>query len=99
LIFKHEKRWRILSIYNQGLQGLNIETAVNNLSKYISSIQFSMLISEAYTDNSCVLNGFEGGNIQVRYRVVDSKLSIDYSTSDGTHFKSCIDSKVYAGLR
>ena len=32
-VFKHEKRWRILSIYNQGLQGLTVETAVNNLSK------------------------------------------------------------------
>jgi len=47
-IFKHEKRWRLLSIYNQGLLGLSIDTAVNNLT---------------YTDNSCVMNDFEGGNI------------------------------------
>lgn len=32
--FKHENRWRMMSIYNQGLQGLSIETAVNNLSKF-----------------------------------------------------------------
>ena len=34
-VFKHERKWRILSIYNQGLQGLTVETAVNNLSKYL----------------------------------------------------------------
>jgi hypothetical protein len=33
-VFKHESRWRILSIYNQGLHGLTVETAVNNLSKF-----------------------------------------------------------------
>ena len=32
-IFKHQNKWRILSIYYQGLQGLTVETAVNNLSK------------------------------------------------------------------
>ena len=32
--FKHENRWRMMSIYNQGLQGLTVETAVNNLSKF-----------------------------------------------------------------
>lgn len=32
-VFKHERQWRILAIYNQGLSGLTIEQAVNNLSK------------------------------------------------------------------
>jgi hypothetical protein len=37
-VFKHQNKWRMLSIYNQGLQGLNVETAVNNLSKYCQLI-------------------------------------------------------------
>ena len=32
-IFKHENRWRIMAIYNLGLQGLSVEAAVGNLSK------------------------------------------------------------------
>jgi hypothetical protein len=32
-VFKHKGKWRILSIYNQGLQGLTVEEAVANLSK------------------------------------------------------------------
>ena len=31
-IFKHGKTWRILAIYNQGLQGLTVEAAVANLT-------------------------------------------------------------------
>lgn len=33
-VYKHEGRWRILAVYNQGLSGMSIETAANNLSKY-----------------------------------------------------------------
>lgn len=32
-VFKHQEKWRILAIYNQGLDGLSVEQAVNNLSK------------------------------------------------------------------
>ena len=32
-VFKHQGQWRILSIYNQGLEGLTVEAAVANLSK------------------------------------------------------------------
>jgi hypothetical protein len=32
-VFKHERNWRILSIYNEGMNGLSVEVAVNNLSK------------------------------------------------------------------
>jgi hypothetical protein len=32
-VFKHDRQWRILGIYNQGLDGLSIEAAVSNLSK------------------------------------------------------------------
>lgn len=42
-VFKHEGRWRLNSIYNQGLQGMTVETVVNNLT---------------YTDNSCIMNEF-----------------------------------------
>jgi hypothetical protein len=31
-VFKHAKKWRILAIYNQGLQGLSVDAAVNNLT-------------------------------------------------------------------
>lgn len=33
-VFKHEGKWRVIAIYNQGLQGMSIEAAVANLSKY-----------------------------------------------------------------
>jgi hypothetical protein len=32
-VFKHERKWRVLGIYNQGLSGLTVEAAVNNISK------------------------------------------------------------------
>lgn len=32
-VFKHERQWRILAIFNEGLRGLSIEAAVANLSK------------------------------------------------------------------
>lgn len=37
-LFKHRGNWRIMSIYNQGLEGLTVEAAVNNLSKCIVTI-------------------------------------------------------------
>ena len=33
-LFKHKGQWRINSIYNLGLEGLTVEAAVNNLSKF-----------------------------------------------------------------
>jgi hypothetical protein len=39
-VFKHESKWRVLAIYNQGLQGLTVEQAVNNLSKFLLSFIF-----------------------------------------------------------
>jgi len=33
-LFRHKGKWRIMSIYNLGLQGLTVEAAVNNLSKF-----------------------------------------------------------------
>ena len=32
-MFKHRGNWRMMSIYNQGLEGLTVDAAVNNLSK------------------------------------------------------------------
>ena len=32
-MFKHRGNWRMMSIYNQGLDGLTVEAAVTNLSK------------------------------------------------------------------
>lgn len=44
-VFKHEKQWRILGIYNQGLAGMSVANAVANLSKYlIHSFSFDFLI-------------------------------------------------------
>jgi hypothetical protein len=44
-----------------------------------------------------MLNDFEGGFIEVKYIVIDGKLTIEYST--GGEFKSCIKSKQYQGLK
>lgn len=42
-VFKHDKKWRVLAIYNQGLQGLTVDQAVNNLSKfYVFNSLFSI---------------------------------------------------------
>ena len=32
-VFKHQGRWRILGVYNQGLKGLTVDVAVDKLSK------------------------------------------------------------------
>ena len=45
-----------------------------------------------------MLNDFEGGFIDIKYIVKNGKLSIDYST-DSKNFKTCIESKGYAGLK
>ena len=44
----------------------------------------------ANNDNSCMMNEFDGGDIQVKFRVQDGKLSIEYSTDLGEQFKTCI---------
>jgi hypothetical protein len=36
-VFKHMQKWRILSIFNQGLAGLTVDVAVTSLSKYPNS--------------------------------------------------------------
>ena len=46
-----------------------------------------------------MMKDFDGGNIQIKFRSTDGKLSIDYSTDDGYQFKTCILSKSYAGLK
>lgn len=49
-VFKHEKQWRILGIYNQGLAGMSVANAVANLSKYlISSFSFHFSIQPNLT--------------------------------------------------
>jgi hypothetical protein len=45
------------------------------------------------------MNDFEGGHIEVKFKVFDGKLSLDYSTDEGKNFNTCILSKGYAGLR
>jgi hypothetical protein len=35
-----------------------------------------------------MLNDFQGGYIEIKYTVIDGKLTVDYSTGSG--FKNCI---------
>jgi hypothetical protein len=44
-LFKHEKQWRVLGIYNQGLAGMSVANAVANLSKYFNTSSFSVCFS------------------------------------------------------
>lgn len=43
-VFKHENRWRILAVYNQGIAGLTVHAAVNNLSKYCHLYSISHVV-------------------------------------------------------
>jgi hypothetical protein len=43
-----------------------------------------------------MLNDFEGGYIELKFTVVEGKLSLDYNT--GVGFQTCIVAKKYAGL-
>jgi hypothetical protein len=45
------------------------------------------------------MNDFEGGILQVKFKVLEGKLSLDYSTDEGKNFNTCILSKGYAGLK
>jgi hypothetical protein len=45
------------------------------------------------------MNDYQGGSLQIKYRVVDGALQIDYSTNDGSSFTSCILNKKYAGFK
>jgi len=82
--FKHENKWRCLSIYNQGLPGLTVEQAVNNLTS---------------PENSCLMNDFDGGSLDIKYRVVDWGLQVDYSTDNGASWVQCIKNKTYVGYQ
>jgi len=70
-VFKHEKQWRILGIYNQGLAGMSVANAVANLTQ---------------PDNSCVLYDFDGGSIDFKYRVNKQKLTVEYSLDNGKKY-------------
>ena len=62
-VFKHEGKWRIQSIVNTGLQGLTVESAVNNLSKYFNLLAklIFMFICIATPDNNCRVPNWNGG--------------------------------------
>jgi hypothetical protein len=89
-LFKHKNQWRLQSILNQGLTGLTVETAVNNLSEYPSYL--------ATPDNHCILYDFAGGEISVHFRVENGRLSVQYSVG-GDAPSSCIENKAYGALR
>ena len=57
-LFKHEKQWRVLGIYNQGLAGMSVASAVANLSKYfITTFSFSFSIQPNLTiPVSCMIS-------------------------------------------
>jgi len=70
-LFKHEQKWRMMSIYNQGLGGLTIDTAVNNLTT---------------PDNNCPLYDFDGGAIDIKMKVEKGRLSLDYASGGSSEF-------------
>lgn len=75
-----------MSILNQGLSGLTVESAVNNLTT---------------PDNSCMIDSqFEGGHlIYITMKVENGKLSVDYELPQyGETFK-CITEKKYQVLK
>jgi len=85
-VFKHKDKWRIQSILNQGLSGLTVESAVNNLTT---------------PDNSCMVDSsFEGGNlIYVTIKVDSGKLSVDYRLPHTGATYKCIADKKYQVLK
>lgn len=82
-VFKHAKKWRLLAIYNVGMQGLSVEAAVANLTQ---------------PDNSCMLTYFDGGQIDIKYRVDKTNLFVDYALNGEKTWTSCIAGKSYPGL-
>lgn len=64
-MFKHRGNWRMMSIYNQGLEGLTVEAAVNNLTT---------------PDNHCLIYAFDGGSVDLKFRVLEGKLSVEYKS-------------------
>jgi len=83
-VFKHKGQWRMQSIFNTGLEGLNVDTAVNNLTT---------------PQNHCILYDFEDGLLDVKYKVVDAKLTLEYSFGEDDKFHECVKEKKYHGLK
>ena len=100
-VFKHEGRWRIQSIVNTGLQGLTVESAVNNLSKYLHIFQrFNfVLILVATPDNNCKVPNWNGGAIDIKFISKDSKLTVEYALDGDNNYRTCIDGKFNSMLR
>jgi hypothetical protein len=82
-VFKHAKKWRVLAIFNAGLAGLSVEAAVANLTM---------------EDNSCMLTAYDGGSIDIKFRVDKTNLYIDYALNGEKTFTNCISSKPYPGI-
>lgn len=55
----------------------------------------------ATPDNHCILNAYDGGTIDIKFRVIQGKLSVEYNLlADGQDrsYETCITEKSYPGL-
>jgi hypothetical protein len=62
-----------------------VSAAVNNLTQ---------------DDNSCMMPDYDGGNLNIKYRVDNTALYLDYSLSnERDDYKSCIVGKRFVGFQ
>ena len=45
------------------------------------------------------MNDFDGGALDVRYRVINWALQVEYSTDNGANWVTCIKNKTYVGFQ
>ena len=97
LVFKHEGEWRIQTIVNEGLEGMNLEAAATVMSKYLSCFDFV-----ERDNNHCVLPAsFDGGRIDLKMELQKNTLYVSYSLNDddrNPNFVSCITGRNYRNI-
>lgn len=45
------------------------------------------------------MNDFDGGSLDIKYRVIDWALQVEYSTDNGRNWETCIANKSYVGYQ
>jgi len=45
-----------------------------------------------------MMNDFDGGALDIKYRVIDYALQLEYSTDNGKNWVQCIANKTYLGF-
>lgn len=83
IVFKHENVWRLQTIANEGLEGLNLESAATTLQK---------------DNNHCKMYDFNGGRIDIKVELRKSSLFVSYALGDESNFRSCISGRNYPNV-